>query len=155
MMKTRLAVSAAATGVAALGLCLATVSPAAAASGTWRSYEKSPIKPSTSEWGCAESASLELDVIAQACAIRSSDRKNVQAAIIVQNRTSTTFRAQASVDLWNTSISRIGEWSCTASTVGPKSFSVCYGATTRELDDVFVITPTVNGRSLPWTYASV
>nr|WP_221375819.1 hypothetical protein [Actinoplanes polyasparticus] len=146
-----LAVWVAATSIVALGLPLVTASPASAAPGSWRAYgSDNPTSTGTSSWRCAnDSRSIATDVIAQVCAVRGSGNA-VQGAVIVQNRRSTYFSADAMLDLWRTN-SNVwhGSWSCSSSSVAPRSFSVCFGKTVEDGNRVQVSPAYANNMTLP------
>jgi hypothetical protein len=115
-----------------LGLSLATAGPAAAASGTWRSFgNTNPIASSESTWRCGATANFTSGVSAQACAIRASNGLSVQAAVIVHNRRSSLYSTAAAMDLF-TGNDRLGNWVCSQSGVGANSWSVCFGDTRPE-----------------------
>ncbi|MQS37689.1 hypothetical protein FFZ77_19240 [Streptomyces katsurahamanus] len=115
---------------AALGLGLATASPAAAVEGNWRAYgNTNPITSSSSTWRCADSRVIATNVSAQVCAIRSSGGGSVQGAVIVRNNRSSLYSVQAWMDLNNSSAGGLGFWTCSSSGVGANSWSVCFGRT--------------------------
>ncbi|MEU9137243.1 trypsin-like serine protease [Streptomyces sp. NPDC048404] len=111
--------------------------PPAAANGAWRAYgNTNPISSSTSKWHCASSKTITTGVVAQACAIRSSNGTGVQAAIVVRNNQSGLYGAEARMDLYTASGTRLGDWKCPSSGVGANSWSVCFGTTLTESSQV-------------------
>src|SRR5690349_2980710 len=110
-------------------MTLATVSPAAAATGSWVAYgNTNPITSSNSTWKCASTKTVTTNVLAQVCAIRSPDGRVEQGAVIVRNNRSTTYGVEAAVDLsidpsapGNTGF--IDRWTCSRSGVAAHSWS--------------------------------
>ncbi|KDN23326.1 hypothetical protein [Amycolatopsis rifamycinica] len=122
---------------AGLGLGVATASPAAAATGTWRAYgNTNPITSSSATWHCAGSKTIATSVVAQVCAIRSAGGGAVQGAVIVRNNRSALFSVDASMDLYTSSSTKLGFWSCASSGVGANSWSVCFGQTLTQSSSV-------------------
>ncbi|MFE3828598.1 hypothetical protein [Streptomyces sp. NPDC059092] len=132
MRVTRMVAGFTAAVTAVLGLNLATAGSAAAAeSGSWRPYgNTNPITSSSSLWRCATTVHIQSDVLAQVCAVRASQGNGtgVQAAVIVRNNKSSSYRATATADLGD-STGYVGEWECSPSGVGANSWSVCFGRT--------------------------
>ena len=114
---------------AVAGLNLATAAPAAADTGTWRPYgNTNPITSSSSRWACATTKTYADFVYAQVCAIRAQDAVSVQPAVIVRNDRYSSFSADAWADLRIGGVP-VGSYHCSTSGVGPRSWSVCFGAT--------------------------
>ena len=138
-MPTRVIAGLTASITAALGLSLATAGPAAAAErGSWRAYgNTNPISSSSSKWRCGGTETVDTNVFAQVCAIRSPSGSHVQAAVIVRNNRSNLYSAVAAMDLYTRSGSRQGEWECSSSGVGANSWSVCFGRTLTQASPVY------------------
>jgi hypothetical protein len=120
-----------ATAGLALGLAAAApASASAAATGSWHAYgNTNPITSSSSTWHCAGSKAVTTNVVAQVCAIRSPGGASVQGAVIVRNNRSSLYSVAASMDLYTTSGTKLGDWACASSGVGANSWSVCFGST--------------------------
>ncbi|MGW3991104.1 S1 family peptidase [Streptomyces sp. NPDC004830] len=111
--------------------------PAPAAAGTWRAYgNTNPVTSSSSTWRCASSKTISTGVIAQVCAIRSSNGSGVQGAVIVRNNQSGLYGAEARMDLYTASGTHLGDWKCPSSGVGANSWSVCFGTTLSQSSQV-------------------
>ncbi|GIJ43179.1 hypothetical protein Val02_00650 [Virgisporangium aliadipatigenens] len=123
--------------MAVLGLNVITGGPAQAASqGTWRPYgNTNPITSSDATWRCASTKTVNSNVLAQVCAIRSVGGGAVQAAVIVRNNRSSLYSISASADLVKSppvTGDTIGYWTCPSSGVAAHSWSVCFGSTETE-----------------------
>ncbi len=131
MILKRLSVTVAAVVTAVLGLSLAAVSPAVAASGAWRSYGTDPVGTGRSLWSCGAYKAVTTNVTARACAIRSAtSNTSVQGAVVVRNDRSSLYSVEAATDLSNSTLSTFyGRWTCSSSGVGAHTWSVCYGVT--------------------------
>lgn len=134
MRATRVVAGLATIMTAALGLSLATASPAAAATGTWRPYgNTNPITSSTSTWKCAPTKAIATNVSAQVCAIRSAGGTAVQSAVIVRNNRSSLYSVGAKSSLYVEILPgenyHLDTWECPSSGVGANSWSVCFGDT--------------------------
>jgi hypothetical protein len=127
----KLSAMTAAVATAVLGLSLTTASPAAAATGVWRSYRTNPVDSGTSIWMCGPYKTVTTNVSARSCAIRSSAANDlVQGAVVVQNDRSGLYSVEAATDLSNSTLSTFyGRWTCSSSGVGGHSWSVCFGKT--------------------------
>jgi len=138
MRATRMGAGLTVAITAVLGLSLATAGPAAATdAGAWRAYgNTNPITSSSSTWHCASSQTVATNVLAQVCAIRSSGGGGVQAAVIVRNNRSSLYGAEARMDLYTSSGTRLGDWACASSGVGANSWSVCFGTTLSQSSQV-------------------
>jgi hypothetical protein len=148
---TRMVAGLAAVVTAVLGLSLVAAGPAAAATGSWRAYgNTNPITSSTSHWQCGFTKTVTTNVVAQACAIRSSNGFGVQAAVIVRNNRSSLYAVEAAVELtdWETTNS-LGRWECSRSGVGANSWSVCFGQTLSYASRVYTRQGGANGVLLP------
>ncbi|MFH9015601.1 S1 family peptidase [Streptomyces sp. NPDC017943] len=111
--------------------------PAPAAAGAWRAYgNTNPVTSSSSTWRCAASKTISTGVIAQVCAIRSSNGSGVQGAVIVRNNQSGLYGAEARMDLYTASGTHLGDWKCPSSGVGANSWSVCFGTTLSQSSQV-------------------
>jgi hypothetical protein len=111
------------------GLSLVTAGPAAAAeAGYWRAYgNTNPITSSPAEWSCARSKAIATDVLAQVCAVRSPNEVYVQGAVIVRNNRSSLFSTSAAMTVFSGEPRPLGDWVCSSSGVGARSWSVCFG----------------------------
>lgn len=132
--------AAAGVGLAAAGPAGASVPPGGGGAGTWRAFgNTNPITSSSSEWKCASSRQIGVNVVAQVCAIRSiDDPVFVQAAVIVRNNKPVEYDAQATMDLVDPNAGgQTFSYVCTLSGVAPDSWSVCFGTTVRNINAVF------------------
>lgn len=140
MRATQVVAGLATVVTAVLGLSFATAGSAAADTGAWHAFgNTNPITSSPSTWRCTPSVPVDTTadgdptgpgVIAQVCAIRSSDGGSVQGAVIVRNNRSNTFPASALVQVTSENgQTMVGDWSCAESGVAANSWSVCFGAT--------------------------
>ncbi|MEV4350299.1 hypothetical protein AB0J83_38065 [Actinoplanes sp. NPDC049596] len=138
---------------AVFGLNVVTSGPAAAASGTWRSYENdnNPIKYSPHFWDCAATKEIANDIFAQLCVVkRDSSPHAGTAAVIVRNNRSTLYSAEARGDLVAfADKSHLGYWTCSRSGVGPGTWSVCWGQWVVTSRFVEANAGGVNGVALP------
>ncbi|MEA5360926.1 hypothetical protein VA596_15365 [Amycolatopsis sp., V23-08] len=116
---------------AGLGLSLAAAGPAAAAeTGSWHAYgNTNPITSSASTWHCAGSKAVTTSVVAQVCAIRAPGGGSVQGAVIVRNNRAGLYSLSAAMDLYSSSGTKLGIWTCASSGVAANSWSVCFGRT--------------------------
>lgn len=133
--------------VVVLGLSVTTVGAASAADGSWRPYGSTqPIKPN---WHCGHTKDIMPGIKAQACAIRSTDKISVQAAVIVRNNYGYSQRLNA-----GTLLDRGGSWGldayCEPSGIAGNSWSVCFGPTFQSRGPVRA-TGDVQGTSLEWS----
>jgi hypothetical protein len=133
--------------MAVLGLSLVTAGPAAAATGSWQAYgNTNPITSSASRWVCGPSKPVEVNVVAQACVIRSPSGTSVQAAVIVRNNRSSLYSVEAAVEMWDwLLVYQLNVWECSRSGVGAHSWSVCFGRTFTWGNPVFVGAAGANG----------
>jgi hypothetical protein len=133
MRVTRVVTRLTAVITAVLGLTLVTAGAAAAATesvGVWHPYgNTNPITSSSSTWRCDTSTTVDTNVLAQVCAIRTPDGSFVQAAVIVRNNRSSLYAADAGMDLLTSGGTLMGDWGCPLSGVGAHSWSVCFGET--------------------------
>jgi hypothetical protein len=128
---------------AAAGVSLAAAGPASAAlppgqggAGIWRAFgNTNPVSSSSSEWHCAASEQIGVNVVAQVCVINSADDLSVQAAVIVRNNKPVEYDAQASMSLM--AAARTFTSVCPLSGVAPDSWSVCFGPTVGNTSPVF------------------
>jgi hypothetical protein len=123
---------AASVAVAALlGLGVATAEPAAAATGAWKPYgNTNPITSSPYNWACGATKTINTNVFAQACAVRTADTAgtSVRTAVIVRNNQAGLYGAEVAAVLKNGDGETLGRWTCPRSGVGANSWSVCFGA---------------------------
>lgn len=139
MRLSRRAAASAAAITALLATSLATPATASETStGTWRAYgNTNPITSSASTWRCTTTKDFDTGIKAQACAIRSTDHRSVQAAVIVRNNRSSIYRIKALPDLYSAvSGFPLGNWVCARSGVGANAWSVCFGKTLVSTDRV-------------------
>jgi hypothetical protein len=127
-----LAAAATAVITAALGLSVLTAGPATASTaadpraGVWRSYESDPIG---SRWYCRNTAtSIGADISGRPCIIHSANGQSVQGAVVILNNRSTVVPVVAAVNVYDFD-GKYGEWHCSRSGVGARSWSVCFGET--------------------------
>lgn len=116
---------------ALLGLSLVTAGTAAAAPGRWVAFgNDNPILGSSYKWLCAGSKEIGADMVAQVCALRSSEGtgRTVESAVIVRNNGSSLASASAQAVLWKLSGSDYEPRTCASSGVAAHSWSVCFGA---------------------------
>ncbi len=145
---TRMVAGSMAVVIAVLGLSLVTAGPAAAAPvpGVWVAYgNTNPITSSNSTWRCGPTRTVESRVGAQICAIRSSNGRFVQAAVIVRNDRSSLYPVEVAVDLRYGGDWLAGTWACSRSGVGPDSWSVCFGDSYEEEWQVYASAGGANG----------
>ena len=131
-MRARHAVAGLATIVTAVvGLGLATAGSASAVeTGSWSPFgNTNPITSSSSRWACGDTTPVATSVIAQVCAIRSSDQVDVQAAVIVRNNRSTQFVAPETSMNLEILGTPFNSWACPSSGLAANSWSVCFGTT--------------------------
>ncbi|WP_250009224.1 hypothetical protein [Actinoplanes sp. M2I2] len=143
---------------ATLGLSVMTASPAAAAEtvrgnwptageadpmgfgksaaadpevGTWRSYATNPINAGSSTWRCGDAKGIGTDISGRPCIIRTADRESVQGAVVILNNRSSIVPVEAAVVVRAAAYEpfELGEWHCSRSGVGARSWSVCFGET--------------------------
>jgi hypothetical protein len=139
MLVTRVVAGLTAVITAALGLSVATAGPAAAATGNWSAYgNTNPITSSSSTWRCGTTYSIDTDVVAQACAIRSSSGSSVQGAVIVRNNRGNVYGTDAVVELSASSGSYLGAWVCPSSLLYV-GWTVCFGQTISRSGQVFTL----------------
>jgi hypothetical protein len=150
MLVKKLAAGSMALATVVLGLNVATVSPAAAAPGSWRAYpDTNPVESSNSLWACGTTSEIGSGgVSAQACAIRSANNDFVQAAVIVKNRLPHTYPVTAHMKLTSRSDGDLGSWDCSLSRMGRESWSVCFGPTIPHRFLVYVSRASVNSNQL-------
>jgi hypothetical protein len=160
-LATRMVIGSTAVVSAAIGANLITAGPVAALSdgsssaavlsdvaGSWKAYgDINPIDSSSSKWSCGGTDTVDTLVIAQACAVRSSNGRYAQAAVIVRNNRSTSYAAEVAMELWGDD-GRFGRWTCSRSGVARNSWSVCFGSTLPITDKVLVDPAGVNGQSI-------
>ncbi|WP_426502950.1 hypothetical protein ACPPVO_35685 [Dactylosporangium sp. McL0621] len=79
---------------------------------------------------------IQLDLLAQVCAIRSPGKGAVQAAVIVRNNRSSTFSLTAHMDLMNSSHVQLNTWACPLLGVEADSWEVCFSSTVAESSPV-------------------
>ncbi len=116
-----------------LGLSMTTAGTAAAAVGAWAHYgDKNPITSSPSTWKCNGTRTVDTDVVAQVCAVRSFSGTSTQGAVIVRNNGSSTYTLSASVSLYVWGTGYLNTWNCPAAGVARNSWSVCFGKTIGE-----------------------
>jgi O-glycosyl hydrolase len=127
MRITRVLAGSAAVITAVAGVSLAAAGPAAAVS-AWRPFgNTNPVTSSSSEWACAPSQQIAVNVVAQVCAVRGFGA--VQAAVIVRNNKPVTYNVSATMDLYDTAMKKtLGSYGCGLSGVAANSWSVCFGS---------------------------
>ena len=140
MKRIRWAVSAAVGILAAVGLGVVNAGPAVADPGSWSSYKVSPLKVANGTWGCGSTTPITSGIEAQACMVRAADGIHVQGALIVHNRRTTNYAAEAAGELY-----RARYWDCRRSEVGKTSWSVCYGPTYVSASEQHIAEAGVNG----------
>lgn len=113
-----------------LGLSLTVAGTATAAEGAWRPYgNENPITYSPSTWKCNETRTIDTNVVAQVCAVRSYSGTSTQGAVIVRNNRSGTYVLSASVSLYLYNGGYLNNWYCPDAGIGKHSWSVCFGKT--------------------------
>ena len=128
MKLRRTAAFAVACATATVGLSVVAAGPAAAAAGSWQSYDYYPPNGSTSRWTCSVERFIAADVFGQVCVIRSANGNYVQAALMVRN-SGPLHSVAAAPELYSTSSENLGRWTCPSSGVSRTRTSVCYGQT--------------------------
>jgi hypothetical protein len=123
-----MAAAAVACATAIVGLSVVTAGPAAAAAGSWRAYDYYPPNGSSSEWTCGDEKYIAYQVYGQVCAIRSPSGASVQAALMVRN-SGPLYSVAAAPELYDTSGTALGRWTCPSSGVSSAKTSVCFGQT--------------------------
>lgn len=132
-LRRRLLAGLAIIATVVLGLSLTTAGTAAAAVGAWKPYgDTNPITSSPSTWKCNDTRTVDTNVVAQVCAVRSFSGTSTQGAVIVRNDRSSTYVMSASVSLYLWNGGYLNTWYCPESGVGKNSWSVCFGRTIDE-----------------------
>ena len=134
MKLRRFSAAAMAVTTGALGLTLVNASPALAAAGVWRPFgDTNPITSTsdTSKWTCGGTSTIDFQVYAQACVIRSRTSPGaLQGAVIVRNSNPYGYTAEAAVELdWEGGSTAWDRWECSRSGLARESWSVCFGKT--------------------------
>ncbi|PRY38924.1 hypothetical protein [Umezawaea tangerina] len=124
----KMAASAALVVSTVLGTGWVGAGSAAAATGSWVAYKKSPFEVGTSTWHCGQTWPVGSNLLAQVCVVRTADEHYAQSAVIVRNNNSFLVGMTAQSDL-SRGDEFVDRWSCASSGVAANSWSVCFGAT--------------------------